>query len=116
MEIHQLERSVAFLSDCPHPDKVVFRSAAKARKRARQLHMRWYKCVCGNWHLTTPVEKIMITLTNPDTGDKHVMNEEACEELLPEVEYAEDNKLSQFQFRGMFIETGMGRKILNGEV
>ena len=54
LQVEQLERSVDFLSECPHPNKVVFRSAAKARKRARELHMDWYKCVCGSWHLTTP--------------------------------------------------------------
>ena len=32
-----------------------------------------------------------VTLKNPDTGERIVMNESALEVLLPEVEYAEDN-------------------------
>ena len=47
-----LIRCAQFLSACPHPKKVEFRSQAKARKRARQLHMNFYRCVCGVWHLT----------------------------------------------------------------
>ncbi len=50
-----LIRAAKFLSVCPHPKKVVFRSQAKARKRARQLSMRFYHCVCGAWHLTTRI-------------------------------------------------------------
>jgi len=51
----QLERCADFLSACPRPRKVEFRSQAKARKRARQLHMDFYKCVCGSWHLSSKV-------------------------------------------------------------
>lgn len=52
MNVAQLERAADFISACPKPRKVEFRSAAKARKRARQLGMGFYKCVCGSWHLT----------------------------------------------------------------
>ncbi len=52
--LKNLERCAEFISACPHPKKVEFRSAAKARKRARQLRgMDFYKCVCGAWHLTS---------------------------------------------------------------
>lgn len=54
LTIAQLERSIEFLSECPHPEKVVFKSQAKAKKRARQIGgMDFYQCVCGDWHLTT---------------------------------------------------------------
>ena len=53
-----LERCAAFLSACPCPKKVEFRSPAKARKRARQLGMNYYKCVCGSWHLTSKVPRV----------------------------------------------------------
>jgi hypothetical protein len=48
-----LQRFADFISACPQPKKVEFRSQAKARKRARQLRMSFYKCVCGSWHLTS---------------------------------------------------------------
>lgn len=52
--LKNLERAADFVSACPHPRKVEFRSQAKARKRARQLRgMDFYKCVCGSWHLTS---------------------------------------------------------------
>jgi len=50
---NDLIRCAQFLSACPHPKKVEFRSQAKARKRARQLRMDFYHCVCGSWHLTS---------------------------------------------------------------
>lgn len=53
----ELERCADFLSACPHPDKKVFPSMAKARKRARQIGgMHGYKCVCGKFHLTTKLD------------------------------------------------------------
>jgi hypothetical protein len=53
----QLERTREFLSFCPHPSKVIFRSMAKARKRAREIGgLLPYKCVCGKFHLTTDVK------------------------------------------------------------
>ncbi len=53
----QLKQCAEFLSECPHPNKVVFRSAAKARKRAREIGgLTHYKCVCGSWHLTTDLK------------------------------------------------------------
>jgi hypothetical protein len=53
--LKNLERCADFLSACPQPKKVEFRSASKARKRARRLGMNFYKCVCGSWHLTSRV-------------------------------------------------------------
>ncbi len=58
----------------------------------------------------------MITLKNPDTGERIKMDAEALEELLPEVEYSEDNKLSGMWFRGMRLDTKMARKILDNKV
>ena len=48
-----LIRCAKFLSVCPQPKKVEFRSQAKARTRARLLGMYYYHCICGSWHLTT---------------------------------------------------------------
>ncbi len=42
------------LAECPHPTKVCF-TKAKAQRRADQLGMRKYLCVCGQYHLTSSV-------------------------------------------------------------
>ena len=50
--IAQLKRVRNHLSECPHPNKVRFHSEGAAERRAAQLGMEHYKCVCGKWHLT----------------------------------------------------------------
>ena len=58
----------------------------------------------------------MITLKNPDTGERIKMDAEALEELLPEVDYSADHHLSAMWFRGLRLDTSMARKILDGKL
>ena len=50
--LQQIRREI---SECPHPTKVVFTTRKKARRRAKQLGMTEYRCVCGNYHLSSQV-------------------------------------------------------------
>lgn len=47
-----LKRMRTRISECPHPTKVRFDTKRKAERRAEQLGMEAYECVCGKWHLT----------------------------------------------------------------
>lgn len=51
-------------SACPHPEKKVYRSRAKARRFERRsmppvgekkTRLEPYLCVCGSWHLAHPL-------------------------------------------------------------
>ena len=57
LKASQLRRSARFLSKCPHPNKVRFTSFDAAEQRANEIGgLKAYKCVCGQYHMTTDVD------------------------------------------------------------
>lgn len=38
---------------CPHPEKLQFRREIKIKKYADSIGLKYYKCECGLWHLTS---------------------------------------------------------------
>lgn len=57
----------------------------------------------------------MITLKNPDTGQKHEMDAAAMKELRENLGFAEQHGRDQFTFRAMLIDVKSAKNILAAE-
>jgi hypothetical protein len=54
-----------------------------------------------------------IVLKHPTSGEKFSLDDPAnAENFIAEYQHAHDNNLTQFQFKGMFIDTKQGWKIV----
>ena len=54
----------------------------------------------------------MITLTNPETGQKHTMDAPALDELRAAYDHAVEAQRSELVFRAMRIDTAQAKEIL----
>jgi len=61
---------------------------------------------------TLEEEETMITLKNPETGQKHMMDEEAMKEFAAAYKEAVDNDRQEVVFRAMRLDMSSARQVM----